>query len=98
MDGDLHSLLHSLLGPLVEADDGELYVSQLDEREVRLHLRGRFSGCPGNALAIQQVIEPIVHKVAPSARVTVSSGELLPRGAVRWDQFDEGSHEDSRTG
>jgi Fe-S cluster biogenesis protein NfuA len=82
----------------VEADDGELYVSQLSEHEVRLHLRGRFSGCPGNALAIQQVIEPALRSVAPGVQVMVSSGELLPEGAVRWDEFDEGSHDGDKTG
>ncbi len=98
MVGDLPSLLRSLLGPLVEADDGELYVSQLDEHEVRLHLRGRFSGCPGNALAIQQVIEPAVRGVAPSARVIVSSGETLPDGAERWDKFQQGPDESEKAG
>lgn len=66
------------------ADGGELFICRLDEEQVHLHLRGRFSGCPGNALAIRQVIEPVLKSAAPRAQLQVTAGEVIPVGATRW--------------
>lgn len=77
----IDQVLKDLVAPLVEEDGGELFVVQHDESELLLHLRGRFSGCPGNTLAIRRVIEPAVLAVAPTLRITVSSGELIPEHA-----------------
>jgi len=80
-----HELLHVLrevLGPMIWADQGELYLVMADERTVALHLRGRFSGCPGNTLVVRRIIEPLISRTLPNARVILSSGYLVPDGAA----------------
>jgi Fe-S cluster biogenesis protein NfuA len=84
-------VVEAVLEPLVRADGGELFVIQLSPTQATLHLRGRFSGCPGNALAIRRVIEPALLATAPGCRVTVSAGELIPEGAVPWSTFYTGA-------
>jgi len=74
-------VLREVLDPLVRADGGVLYLVSLDDETVSLHLGGRFAGCPGNALARRQIIEPAIRTVAPKAQITISSGALLPAGA-----------------
>lgn len=76
-------VIHEVLAPLIQADGGVLYVVEADETVVSLHLTGRYSGCPGNTLATRRIIEPAIFAVAPSARVTVTSGVLIPAGAER---------------
>jgi hypothetical protein len=61
-----------------------VYVVEFSEQRVALHLRGRFSGCPGNTLAIRRILEPAILAAAPDCAVSVSSGELIPDGAVPW--------------
>jgi hypothetical protein len=45
--------------------------------------RGGYSGCPGNTLARRRVIEPLIGKRVPGAKVSVSSGPMIPRGAEK---------------
>jgi Fe-S cluster biogenesis protein NfuA len=80
----LRRVIGAVVEPLIRADRGELFVVQLSADVVALHLRGKFSGCPGNTLAIRRVIEPAVLAVAPLARVSVTTGENLPDRAVPW--------------
>jgi Fe-S cluster biogenesis protein NfuA len=84
MSDALHAVLRNVIGPLVTQDAGELFVAQLSSTSVHLHLRGRFSGCAGNQLVIQHVIEPALRRAAPEAQISVSSGEIIPAGAERW--------------
>ncbi len=82
-DDDLKSLLRRVIAPLIEADDGELYLVPAAARVVHLHLRGRFSGCPGNGLVTDQVLRPVIASSSPSSQLQVTSGALLPLGAER---------------
>jgi Fe-S cluster biogenesis protein NfuA len=82
--------LDTIVEPMVRADGGELFVSELSSTKVVLHLRGRFSGCPGNTLVIRRVIEPALLVGAPRATVSVSTGELVPEGALPWQQHKDG--------
>jgi Fe-S cluster biogenesis protein NfuA len=84
MSDALQAVLRTVIGPLITQDAGELFVARLSQTEVHLHLRGRFSGCAGNQLVIQHVIEPALRRAAPSAQISISSGELIPEGAERW--------------
>lgn len=77
-------LLDEVLGPLVERDAGELHVVQVSDSALSLHLAGSFAGCPGNTLAVRRVIEPIIRAQQPTLRVSITSGALIPDGAVRW--------------
>jgi len=80
---EISKVLREIVGPLVRADGGELYLVEANDEGVSLHLSGRFSGCPGNTLATRRVIEPAIFAVAPRVRVTVTSGPLIPKGAER---------------
>jgi Fe-S cluster biogenesis protein NfuA len=84
----LKRVLGAVVEPLIRADRGELFVVQLSADVVALHLRGKFSGCPGNTLAIRRVIEPALFAVAPLARVTITTGENLPERAVAWQDLE----------
>ncbi|HEX4336537.1 MAG TPA: NifU family protein [Polyangiaceae bacterium] len=74
-------VIREVVAPLVRADGGRLYVVKAQEDALDLHLAGRFAGCPGNTLATRRVIEPAIFAVAPSAKVTISSGALVPKDA-----------------
>ncbi|HTM44987.1 MAG TPA: NifU family protein [Polyangiaceae bacterium] len=80
---EVTDVLRRVLEPLIRADGGALYVIEAASDRVTLHLTGRFSGCPGNALLTRRVIAPLLARVAPNAKITVTSGRLLPDGAER---------------
>ena len=48
---------------------------------MKLHLAGKFAGCPGSPLVIKQIIEPAVKSIAPQAEITVTYGARVPEGA-----------------
>ncbi len=77
----LSKLCRDVLAPLIRADGGKLYVVVLETSQVRLHLAGRFAGCPGSPLVIKQIIEPAVKSIAPQAEITVTYGARIPEGA-----------------
>jgi Fe-S cluster biogenesis protein NfuA len=83
---EILQVVREVLAPLVRADGGEIYVVRVEDDSVSLHLGGRFAGCPGNALARRQIIEPAIRAVVPQAQVTVSSGALVPKGAQRLEE------------
>jgi Fe-S cluster biogenesis protein NfuA len=79
----LDATIRRVLGPLVRADGGELYLVHADATRVVLHLGGRFAGCPGNQLVTQEVIAPAIRAIAPDIQLDVSWGMLVPAGAER---------------
>ncbi|HSC87626.1 MAG TPA: hypothetical protein VLC09_10165 [Polyangiaceae bacterium] len=99
-DDELKRALVRVLAPLVEADGGELYWLPISAGSsggqpptvVRLHLTGRFSGCPGNGLVTDHVLRPVVAAVLPQARLEVTSGALVPAGAERLHAEASDSH------
>lgn len=80
---ELKSALEKVIAPMVESDEGELFLVEDSGKEVHLHLRGRFAGCPGNELVTEQLVRPLIHAIRPLAHVQVSSGAILPEGAVK---------------
>ena len=76
-------IVREIVGPLVRADGGEIYLVALAERSLALHLSGRFSGCPGNTLARRRVLEPLLTARFPDLKIEITSGPLLPAGAER---------------
>ena len=74
-------VVRDVLGPLVRADQGILYLVELSERAVALHLGGRFSGCPGNTLVRRRILEPALQKALPDVQIVITSGALVPDGA-----------------
>lgn len=77
----VEELIERVLGPLLIADGGTVHVVECSLEAVSLHLSGRFAGCPGNTLMTRRVIEPAVHAIAPKARITVTSGAIIPPGS-----------------
>lgn len=75
--------LRDVVAPMVETDGGELYLVSVEGNEVRVHLSGSCSGCPGATLTTRGVIEPTMRSVSPQLRVVVSTGFILPAGAMR---------------
>lgn len=79
-------VVREIVAPLVRADGGRLYVVRAEDDSLDLHLAGRFAGCPGNTLATRRIIEPAIFAVVPGARVTISSGALVPKDAELIEQ------------
>ena len=80
---EILKVIREVVAPLVRADGGQIYLVRAEDDAVDLHLTGRYAGCPGNTLATRRVIEPAIFAIAPGAKVTVSSGPLIPLGAER---------------
>jgi Fe-S cluster biogenesis protein NfuA len=78
---EILKVIREVVAPLVRADGGHLYLVRAEDDAIDLHLTGRYAGCPGNTLATRRVIEPAIFAVAPAAKVTISSGALIPPGA-----------------
>ncbi|MBK8258812.1 MAG: NifU family protein [Polyangiaceae bacterium] len=76
-------ICREVIAPLVRADGGEVYVVAVDPDSLSLHLAGTCSGCPGRPYTAANIIEPAIHAVAPSARVTVTNGAAIPEGASK---------------
>ncbi|HEY4116730.1 MAG TPA: NifU family protein [Byssovorax sp.] len=76
-------LCREVLGPLVRADGGELYVVNVDADEVHLHLSGTCAGCPGASLTRERVLEPALASVAPKLSLKLTTGIKIPNGAEK---------------
>jgi Fe-S cluster biogenesis protein NfuA len=84
-------VVREIVAPLVHADGGRIYVVHAEDDVLDLHLAGRFAGCPGNTLATRRIIEPAILAVAPGARVTISSGALVPKNAELIERNNDAS-------
>jgi Fe-S cluster biogenesis protein NfuA len=80
---EILKVIREVVAPLVRADGGQIYLVRAEDDAVNLHLTGRVAGCPGTTLATRRVIAPAIFAVAPGAKVTISSGPLIPPGAER---------------
>lgn len=79
----IRQILSEALAPLVQAEGGELYLQSLGEREVSLHLTGRYSGSPAASLVCQELALPLIESVAPGTEVRWTTGKLVPVGSER---------------
>lgn len=80
---DLENNLRQIAAPLIARDGGQLYLVRLTEEEITLHLAGRYAGAPGAELILQEIILPLVRATCPEAHLAMTSGWVLPPGAVR---------------
>ena len=80
---ELNARIAAVLAPLIEADQGELYMVPDPEERLHIHLAGQFSGCPGNTLVIRRLVRPLLRSADGSFNVKVTSGYLVPPGAIR---------------
>jgi len=74
-------VVREVLAPLIRSDGGKVYLIAGTGDAVRIHLAGRYSGCPGNTLARRRVIEPALLAVAPGLEIIITSGALVPPDA-----------------
>ena len=82
----VRELLTKVLAPLVEKDGGRLYLVELDDSGLKLHLAGTYGGCPGTPLIVEQVLVPPLRQLNPSLSVEVSRGWQVPDGATSLHQ------------
>lgn len=75
--------LQNVIAPMVERDGGELYVVNVTDAEVSVHLAGLCSGCPGFTLTTTRFIEPLLLKLTPGSKFTFTNGALIPKQARR---------------
>ena len=80
---EMTRVLREVLVPLLEADGAVAYLVDASDAGIRIHLAGRYAGCPGNTLAVRRFVEPALMAVAPTARIVVTSGAIIPDGAER---------------
>jgi len=78
--------VREIVAPLVRADGGDVYLVNAGERNLSLHLSGRFSGCPGNTLLRRRVIEPLLAARFPGLELEMTSGPRVPPGAERIEE------------
>ena len=81
---ELERVVRQVIAPLLRADGAEVYLIAVTDSEVRLHVKGHYSGCP--ALTKRRVIEPAIQAVAPEAQVDLSSGAIVPPDAERLEE------------
>ncbi|MCA9600135.1 MAG: NifU family protein [Myxococcales bacterium] len=83
---ELERVVRQVIAPLLRADGAEVYLIAVTDSEVRLHVKGHYSGCPGLTLTKRRVIEPAIQAVAPEAQVDLSSGAIVPPDAERLEE------------
>ncbi len=79
--GHIREVLSEALAPLVAADGGRIYLSQVNDEELSLHWAGRYAGSPASGLLHEEIAVPLIQRVAPGMIVRWSSGCLIPSGA-----------------
>lgn len=84
----LVDLCRNVLGPLLKADGGVLHVVRVEDDLLSIHLSGACSGCPGIPITIKSVIEPTVRALSSTVQLNVTSGPIIPDGAVVMDDFE----------
>jgi Fe-S cluster biogenesis protein NfuA len=79
----LIKVCREVLGPLVRADGGILYLVSSAPTAVHLHLAGTCAGCPGASITREAVLEPAVRAVFPKVTLKVTTGFTIPEGAEK---------------
>jgi len=74
-------LLREVVAPLIEADGGRLFLVEISESMLAIHLGGRYAGSPGTNLVRRRFIESAIRKLDPALEVHTSSGWVVPAGA-----------------
>ena len=73
-----------VLGPLVNADGGVLYLVSVSQEDVHIHLSGTCAGCPGAAITRDRMLEPAIATLLPKAKLRVTTGWRVPEGAEKF--------------
>ena len=83
VQAEIQRILRDILAPLIRADGGEMYLTEDEPQRLRVHLAGKFSGCPGTALAAKHFVNRALSTADESLEVSVTSGPIIPPNAER---------------
>jgi Fe-S cluster biogenesis protein NfuA len=83
MKEHIERICAEILGPLVRADGGEMYLVRFEGDDVHIHLAGACAGCPGASITADKVILPALRSAAPKVRVVLTTGVRIPAGATK---------------
>ncbi len=72
-----------VLAALIEADGGRMFLVAASADDIHIHLAGTCAGCPGSAHTTSRVLAPTLERVVPKAKVRVTTGWIVPAGALR---------------
>jgi Fe-S cluster biogenesis protein NfuA len=72
-----------VLAALVEADGGRMFLVSATSEDIHIHLAGTCAGCPGSSQTASRVLAPTLERVVPKAKLRVTTGWLVPSGALR---------------
>jgi Fe-S cluster biogenesis protein NfuA len=82
---NLVKICREVLAPLIEADGGEMYLVTISGEDVHIHLSGTCAGCPGSSFTAQSIVGPALSKVAPKAKLRLTTGWRVPAEAERME-------------
>jgi Fe-S cluster biogenesis protein NfuA len=80
---NLAKICQEVLAPLIEADGGEMYLVSIAGEDIHIHLAGTCAGCPGSSFTAQSIVGPVLAKVAPKAKLRLTTGWRVPADAER---------------
>lgn len=58
----VEAIVREIIGPLVQADGGQVEIVEVTDSQVRLRLSGACAGCPGAPYTKSRLIEPLLHQ------------------------------------
>jgi Fe-S cluster biogenesis protein NfuA len=77
-----------VLAALIEADGGRMFLVSASAEDVHLHLAGTCAGCPGSAHTTSRILAPTLERVLPKAKLRVTTGWVIPNGALRLEPLN----------
>ena len=72
-----------MLAALIEADGGRMFLVTASPEDIHIHLAGSCAGCPGSAHTASKILAPALESVLPKAKLRVTTGWVVPTGALR---------------
>jgi Fe-S cluster biogenesis protein NfuA len=71
-----------ILAALIEADGGRMFLVSATVEDIHIHLAGTCAGCPGSSHTSAKILAPLLEHVAPKAKLRVTTGWIVPDGAL----------------
>jgi Fe-S cluster biogenesis protein NfuA len=76
-------MCRDVLAPLIEADGGQMFLVAIAGEDIHIHLAGTCAGCPGSSFTAKSIVGPALAKLAPKAKLRLTTGWTVPSGAER---------------
>jgi len=77
-----------VLAALIEADGGRMFLVSASADDIHIHLAGTCAGCPGSAQTTSRILAPTLERVVPKAKLRVTTGWIVPVGALRLEPLN----------